>query len=192
MAVEKNDRITDHAIIFGLGEQNRMDVFESWKRCDIRRFLYGKCYEPVDQKCIEYVVGYIRDKLTGKAAEKEYEYLEPPFQRCSKGLGRFYFIEHKDEIIKQGGVKYRGKLCGVPRFIIRDWREQDMPNTRDFIKSLDEASERASEKFSRELREHSQMNEKFPCDAYRDRKNAMQAIKRSFDRSYPNKRNLFC
>lgn len=183
-----------HAIIFGVDVYNRMDVFESWKRCDVRRFLYGKCYEPVDTKCIDYVVGYIRDKLTGKAAEKEYEFLEPPFQRCSKGLGRRYFIDHKDEILRQGGVKYRGKICSVPRFIVRDWREEDMAITKGFIENLDRVSERSNELLSRELMAKTSLTnlhvlDRFPCDAYHDRAVAMQEIRKSFERSYPNKRN---
>lgn len=70
----------------------------------------------VEQKSIDYVTGYVRKKLYGKRADEEYKGLVAPFLLCSKGIGKRYALDHRDEILKNEGVVINGRNHGINRY----------------------------------------------------------------------------
>lgn len=71
-----------------------------------------------DREAIQYVVGYIRKKLSGDPAQEEYYDLKriPPFQLQSKGLGLEFAKAHKDMILSDRGITRNGRNVGIPRY----------------------------------------------------------------------------
>lgn len=64
-------------------------------------------------------------KWTGAKGRKEYRDrgINPPFQLSSQYLGLDGFMENVEQIDKQKGIMYRGKLRHVPRYFRKkmDW-----------------------------------------------------------------------
>lgn len=141
-----------HAIIFGLTEANRRDVYESWKMCDINRFVHGKCYEPVTREAIQYVASYIKDAKLGIARQDYLDAgLEPPALRVSQNIGFRYFIENREKILKQGGVRFDGVLYGVPRTVLRMWKEEPKGSIVSFLDRVEQGQKESQAQFLREL-----------------------------------------
>jgi len=77
-----------------------------WNNSTYRGFVdIGTDYSEFE-KAIGYVTGYIQKKLLGKNHAKKYKDLgiEPPFLNVSHGMGKQWVIDHKEDIIREGGL----------------------------------------------------------------------------------------
>jgi hypothetical protein len=73
---------------------------------------------------IGYCAGYIQKKLLGKNDAKAYKDSgrEPPFLNVSKGMGKRWILDNKDDIIRDGGIftYKKDKLTGKMERIVRN------------------------------------------------------------------------
>lgn len=99
-----------HGIYFGFGPQDKKVFEEAW--LDGCRVHIGT----VTHDSIQYVAGYVEDKLYGDEAEKVYGSFEPPFPLMSKNLGERFVKDHADQILERGGITVYGKEVGIPRY----------------------------------------------------------------------------
>lgn len=119
----KTERPHYHAIIFGLGlwKQDKELIIRCWQNMDwtvpvIRRKAFGL----VERESIEYVTGYIHDKLSGELAFESYAKRgrEAVFRLLSQGLGKQYCLDQADKLksdlcVTVGGIKY-----AIPRYYL--------------------------------------------------------------------------
>lgn len=115
-----------HAIIFGWYPKEIKFATEKSGRKMYYSPLVEKIWKKgqnivgvVQHESISYVAGYIRKKLYGKKADEVYQGNEPPFAVMSKGIGKKYALEHKEQILKDLGIKRFGKIIGLPRYYAR-------------------------------------------------------------------------
>ena len=116
-----------HAIVFGLDFfQLRFFLKDIWQCGRVSS-------DPVSVEDMRYVAGYVEKKLYGELAKEEYRYLYsepievggrsrkvfsrfPPFSLCSNGIGKRYALDHRDELMRDFGVMFRGRNLGFPRY----------------------------------------------------------------------------
>lgn len=100
-----------HSIIHGLGvNKNDKEIVKS-------NWLYGFCYfGSVTYDSARYVSDYIGKKYYGKFQKDKYGDKQPPFQLQSKGIGKQYCLDHKEQIISNQGITVRGNEVGIPRY----------------------------------------------------------------------------
>lgn len=110
----QTDRPHYHGIYFGLGVDQVEVVKASWLP-DCRIKLGTVTYDS-----IQYVTGYIEDKLYGELADEFYTSRgrEPPFSLMSRGLGLRFAEQWSDQIFSRG-VTIHGNNVGVPRYYKR-------------------------------------------------------------------------
>lgn len=126
-----------HAIIFGLGvnETTRQLLKDNWRLCDSSRFNGTKSgLSFCEPDSIRYVTGYIQKKLNGDMAKIVYGDRLAPFQCSSQKLGNDYFITHKDELVKQGCLIYRGKTVNFPKYFVVKY---ELDTSESIIKARD-------------------------------------------------------
>ncbi len=137
-----------HAIIFGLGVQDKKLIEDNWKKgfVKIGCVTYDSC---------RYVAGYVQKKLYGKAS-KEYDDkgIVAPFSRMSKGLGERYVDKYWNKLYDMNTVTVRGVPMGLPRYYQRkldydgflnydsikevDFRNEVLERNKGFLEELDE------------------------------------------------------
>lgn len=112
-----------HDIIFGLSaydDDDRQIIVDSWKNCAEWQFDKSRgrksAIGSVTPDSIQYVTGYIRKKLGGELAKKEYGEKQPPFSMCSQGLGKSWLESHSDKLIRDQFLNVSGKRVGLPRY----------------------------------------------------------------------------
>lgn len=74
-----------HLIIFGLKECDYDKVKKHWHFADLRRYMRGVDIQRGNYESLGYVAGYVAKKQSPKVYYSELR--EPPFHRCSLGLG---------------------------------------------------------------------------------------------------------
>ncbi|GMO29566.1 MAG: hypothetical protein Ta2B_10550 [Termitinemataceae bacterium] len=72
----------------------------------------------VTAESIQYTCGYVQKKYSGEKALEEYgEYIEPPFQLQSNGIGKKWLVENKNKpSVLTDGIKIHGKPRSFPRY----------------------------------------------------------------------------
>lgn len=78
----------------------------------------------VTKESCNYVTGYIRKKLNGKAGSERYGSKEPPFQLSSQGIGLSFALSQAESIASNGTVESPTGPRGVPRYYRRKLLEQ--------------------------------------------------------------------
>jgi len=143
---EGNDRPHYHLIILGMTAKKILKTREGVKS-EKKRYYYednpnieiiDKCWNNGIQRgitqvstkyrdpgeAIGYCTGYIQKKLLGKNDAKAYKDSgrEPPFLNVSKGMGKQWILDHKEEIIRDGGIftYKKNRLTGEMERIIRN------------------------------------------------------------------------
>lgn len=121
---DTTDRPHYHLIIFGLslGKDDRNLVKVNWPYADWNvPAISRKAFGLVEPDSIRYVAQYIDKKFTGELAEEEYvrKNREPIFKRCSIGLGRAYCDLHRDRLVDDQCVHFRGAELSLPRYYVK-------------------------------------------------------------------------
>lgn len=120
----KTHRPHYHTIIFGLGlkPEHKTLVMRSWNKCDwsndaIRDGSFGL----VEPASINYVSGYIDDKLDGDLAHEVYTLSgrEPVFRLSSNGIGADYADEFADDIERNMYITQYGIKMSLPRYYMK-------------------------------------------------------------------------
>jgi len=110
-----------HAIVFGLGlnPTDKELVKSCWKNCDWSvRSIAKNSFGLVEADSIRYVSQYIDKKLSGEEARDFYGDRSPVFCLQSKGLGRRYAEDNKQQIINNGYLTHNGSKNSIPRYYI--------------------------------------------------------------------------
>jgi len=108
---DKRNRPHYHAIVFGIGP-NALDrelVRDSW---GLGRTQVGS----VTVESCNYVAGYIRKKFSGPLGKEVYGELEPPFLRCSQGIGLAWAERNESYLINKLGCTLHGEEYSLPRY----------------------------------------------------------------------------
>lgn len=71
---------------------------------------------PVCREDIAYVTGYVQKKLSGDLAVEKYGDREPPFSRCSQGLGLDFALKNQDRLKNNGFTYLNGRRIGIPKY----------------------------------------------------------------------------
>lgn len=102
-----------HVLFFGIGTDDR-DIEENWR--------VGHCHVgSVSIESIRYVAGYVNKKYGEH--EKGYEFykkngLERPFQLLSKGIGKQFAMDNRDQIVQQQRLTLNGSSYSIPRYYV--------------------------------------------------------------------------
>lgn len=110
-----------HAILFGIGLNNKNLITENWPYCDWRNnAILKNSFGMVEPYSISYVAQYIDKKLSGEEAEKEYDEkrIEHPFRIVSQGIGLEYAEKNKKQIVDNGCITTNGIKKSIPRYYI--------------------------------------------------------------------------
>lgn len=100
-----------HLLLFGIGSNEVQSVFnEYWKFGFID-------YKPLKVGAVKYCSEYMFNDVFGKERIKKYtsKGIEPPFLYHSKGLGKKFFISHKD--FETGFIMLNGQKTVIPEYI---------------------------------------------------------------------------
>lgn len=102
-----------HVLFFGLDFADFSRLFnDTWKYGLIKTL-------PILSGGVRYVVDYFtKEKLTGKLAEEKYDkqFLERPFNLCSRGLGSELFFTHRDDIRNGKDLTIGSRVVPVPSY----------------------------------------------------------------------------
>lgn len=124
---DKSNRPHYHLILFGVGyDEMRTDcvngqyvnqlplVSDIWP--------YGSHFVgSVTSDSCRYVADYVQKAYSGDLLVKLYtsKGLVVPFRRSSRGIGLRWFVEHRDDVIKDGYIRIKGIKRAVPKYFIR-------------------------------------------------------------------------
>lgn len=99
----------------------------------------------LNKESAQYVAGYIRKKLYGKA--DQYAPAIPPFSRQSRGIGLRYAQQNWRNILSGDGYTVNGKSLGIPRYYIRKIATQsDIEALRDI--ALDKEADKIKDYYT--------------------------------------------
>lgn len=106
-----------HAIVYGLSMYDRELIEENWDKgfCKIGSVTIESC---------NYVSGYIQKKLD--KSDKDYFPRNPEFQCMSRGIGKDYLIEHFEELISDGFIRFNGRKIPLPRYFWKILEDEDI------------------------------------------------------------------
>lgn len=113
-----------HGIFFGIGlnPHHRKLVMDCWTNCDWSvASIRNKSFGLVEPQSIRYVAGYIEKKLDGEAGNVAYveNGINPVFRLLSKGIGRQYVLDNKNQIVDNGFVSWNGVKFTLPRYYLK-------------------------------------------------------------------------
>lgn len=102
---EKTDRPHYHAIIFGLGTEDKDLIEKKWGKgfCKVGTVTYDSC---------RYVAEYIFKKMYGN----DFVERRQPWKLQSQGLGKKFVLENKNQLITNLSLRIRGKEVALPRY----------------------------------------------------------------------------
>lgn len=128
----QTDRPHYHGIYFGLGVDQDQIVKDCWLS-DCRIKLGTVTFDS-----IQYVTGYIEDKLYGELADEYYTSRgrEPPFSLMSRGLGLRFAERWSDQILDRG-VTIHGNNMGIPRYYQRKLGIAKIDKVADVMRHAD-------------------------------------------------------
>lgn len=136
---EKSERPHYHVIVIGW----KPDLARCYK--PDRKYLASKEIEQIwtygnntvgsaDREAIQYVVGYIRKKLTGDLGTVQYEQTGriPPFALQSQGLGKDFALAHKEYVLSERGITRNGVNVCVPRYYRKKLIDKGSPEELEY------------------------------------------------------------
>lgn len=117
----KRGRPHYHAIIFGLGPDDKMLIEEAWPNGLVH-------IGTVTRYSAQYVAGYIMDKYGSKNLVGDHKV--KPFLLCSKGIGRVWMEENKVALVRDMSITLEGRRQSLPRYYRKklegEWSEDDL------------------------------------------------------------------
>lgn len=112
-----------HAIIFGLSlkKEDKQFVIDSWKKCDWNPQRIKASFGLAEAKSINYVAGYIHDKLSGELLEEEYtsQGKTNVFRLLSLGIGKDFVDKNADQLTENKHVSVFGVKHNLPRYYVK-------------------------------------------------------------------------
>lgn len=134
----KTGRPHYHAILYnnGLSPEHITSVMRSWTYCDWNNSAICRgSFAPVTPASINYVAGYIQDKLDGELAHEVYTLSgrEPVFRLSSKGIGRDYADQYIDKLTTDQYVTVNGCKVALPRYYVKRCNIELDPSRRDDV-----------------------------------------------------------
>ena len=130
---EKYRRPHYHAIVFGLGIQEKSEIEEAWRKGYVQ-------VGTVTEQSARYVASYIMDKDESIDRCKFEGKKVKPFQRSSLGLGKKWILEHQDKVLENMSIKRKGKEVGIPRYymkVLADKVTVEKQNEKTTLHALD-------------------------------------------------------
>lgn len=102
-----------HAILFGLGPEDRDLLEDNWDN--------GNIYcGTVSLASIQYVAGYIMDKWASKSSNVSgVHHDKRPFAIMSKGIGYDWMRQHENELLSDMSITLHGHRQSIPRSYMR-------------------------------------------------------------------------
>lgn len=137
-----------HQIIFGIGLQaeDRQIIMDCWPYMDWSiKAIRDSAFGSVTPESIQYVAGYIYDKLSGEVAEDVYDRMgrEHVFKTCSQGIGKKFAEDNRTQIQQNGYIRYRGAKIAIPRYYVKKLgldlsqiKERSAENEIDLVEKL--------------------------------------------------------
>lgn len=121
-----------HLILFGLGlkHQDKEQIKNAWHN----GFTDHKS---IIRERIQYVCKYIEKQLDGDEAKiYTQNNIEKPFRLLSKGIGKKYADQYKDQIQEDCCIKYQGKEHTIPRYYVKRL-DIDLTKARQKVEELE-------------------------------------------------------
>lgn len=127
-----------HAIIYGLGlnSDDKLLIMSKWPYCDWNQPSINKnSFGLVETYSIQYVAGYIHDKLSGEEEKFMYDDTgrENVFKIQSLGFGKQYCLDNAERILNDKFISIFNKKHSVPRYYLNKLgvTEEEMQSFRD-------------------------------------------------------------
>jgi hypothetical protein len=144
----KTHRPHYHAIIFGFKPPDLKTAFIKKERhiyyspflMDLWPFGTNTV-GTVTYKSCRYVAQYIVDKLNGNKGKEFYGERLPPFSLMSKGLGKKWLKEHRDQVVNNKGMTFEGHKVSIPRYY-KKMLQQDLSEELEYQAGEYEEQER--------------------------------------------------
>lgn len=130
-----------HAIVFGLSIYDQELIQENWTKG------FVQC-DPVELACCNYVAGYVQKKLYGDDKEM-YQGVLPPYSVMSKGIGKRFVDKNKEELLRDGFIRYRGMKLPIPRYFWKLMEEEDSRAKHRHAQLANNAIERQQRDYAR-------------------------------------------
>lgn len=121
-----------HGILMGIDSFKFADDLErEWGKGRIRA-------EPAQSGAIRYVLKYIEKQQHKEKAKELYDDngIERPFAVMSKGIGRKWLEEHREEIESLNGYKYKGSIRPLPQYYRNLMRIGEESNPKKKIEKM--------------------------------------------------------
>lgn len=128
----KRKRPHYHLIIFGLKEADYHKCVENWHYADLSKYSRGVDIQKGNYESLGYVAGYVGKKSSVNDWYSELK--EPPFHRCSLGLGLKGYLLKFGAKFQPMILDAKNRSCYVGRYIRNKICE--MEGTLDYIKEL--------------------------------------------------------
>lgn len=114
-----------HAILFGVGEDERVIIEDCWGKGNI---FIGS----VEKASIGYCTKYIQKKINGLPSDDYYKGRTKEFALVSRrpGLGYKHAVDNIDMWIEKGYIFREGKKLPIPRYYRDMANEEDLANYR--------------------------------------------------------------
>lgn len=179
-----------HAIIFGIGlgnEKTMIGTNETWLSENSiieKNWTKGNVFNGVvTYNSCRYVASYVFKKYYDELAEEVYKEhgLEVPFQHTSGGIGKSYYLEWKNEILKRGYIMFNGVKQTIPRYFL-DLYEKDQDN-QQALKTLQ--INHAEDKFWKWYKDYTaKLSKTLCCDPDEFNANALRNVDYEFISEY--------
>lgn len=103
-----------HLILFGVDSvKDLKTIQDNWSY----GFIY--CGSVTYDSC-RYVADYVQKKYSKDYSKDVYGDFQPPFSLMSKGIGKRYALDNKDELLKNGFMRCnKGSKVGLPRYFYK-------------------------------------------------------------------------
>ena len=128
----KRGRPHYHLVIFGLKKEDYHKVKSNWHFADLSKYSRAIDVQEAGIDSLGYVAGYVGKKLPPNQYYSEFR--EPPFHRCSLGLGLQGYIKKFGTEYHPVIADFKERLCYVGRYIRNKICE--INGTLDIIKEL--------------------------------------------------------
>lgn len=107
-----------HAILFGVGFPDALRATAKLWRSPGLESVWGKGtvnFGQVTRASCAYVAGYVHKSMGRNYCDSDGVVMQPPFLRCSKGIGKLYAQRYADDF-KHGFLVVDGDRRKVPRY----------------------------------------------------------------------------
>jgi len=132
-----------HAVLYGLtmSKEDQRAVSDCWSNGYVQ-------IKPLHESSMDYISKYVQKQVNGPLVKKLYGDRQPPFRKCTRGLGTQWALENAEQLKQNEGITLKGVPISLPTAYIK---ALNFEFSEEHKKRLEEENE---EKLQEYLKKH--------------------------------------